>query len=39
MNPCMRCGKKGQCPKRCKPKADHIRHMKKINRMIRKNKK
>ena len=35
MNPCAGCGKKGQCPKRCKPKADWVRHMKRLNRMVR----
>lgn len=36
MNPCSGCSKKGQCPKRCKPKADFTRHMKRLNRSVRK---
>ena len=36
MHPCVRCAKKGNCPDRCKPKADYIRHMKRLNRKIRK---
>ena len=35
MHPCVRCAKKGNCPERCKPKADYIRHMKRLNRQIR----
>ena len=38
MNPCVRCAKKGDCPEYCKPKADFIRHMKKINRKVRQSK-
>ena len=34
MNPCVMC-KKPYCPLKCKPKADYIRHMKKLNRKIR----
>jgi len=37
MNPCVRCKKKGQCPNVCKPKEDYIRHMKRINRILRRN--
>ncbi len=36
MNPCVQCAKKNNCPEKCKPKADFIRHMKRINRAIRK---
>ena len=35
MNPCVLCSKKGHCPERCKPKADFIRHMRRINRVLR----
>lgn len=35
MHPCVRCAKRGECPERCKPKADYIRHMKRLNRQIR----
>lgn len=38
MNPCAVCKQKGNCPERCKPKADYIRHMKKLNRRVRQNK-
>ena len=37
MNPCVGCKKKGQCPNVCKPKADFVRHMKRINRILRRN--
>ena len=37
MNPCAGCGRKGNCPNKCKPKADFIRHMKRLNRKMRKN--
>ena len=37
MNPCAMCKRKGYCPEKCKPKADHIRHMKRLNRKIRQN--
>lgn len=36
MHPCAECRKKSNCPEKCKPKADYIRHMKKLNRRIRK---
>ena len=35
MGPCVRCAKKGNCPERCKPKADYIRHMQKLNRKVK----
>ena len=35
MHPCVRCAKKGNCPARCKPKADYIRHIKRMNRIIK----
>ena len=35
MHPCVRCAKKGTCPARCKPKADYTRHIKKLNRIIK----
>ena len=37
MNPCVGCKKKGQCPDVCKPKADFVRHLKRLNRAMRKN--
>lgn len=37
MNPCVGCKRKTECPKRCKPKADYIRHMRKLNRKVRQN--
>jgi len=37
MNPCAGCKKKGGCPEICYPKRDYERHMKKLNRKIRKN--
>ena len=37
MHPCVQCSKKGNCPERCKPKADYIRHMKRMNRLISRN--
>ena len=36
MNPCVLCRNKGNCPKHCKPKADYIRHMNRLNRKLRK---
>jgi hypothetical protein len=35
VNPCVGCKRKGDCPKKCKPKADYARHMKRINRKMR----
>lgn len=35
MNPCLKCKKKGSCPNVCKPKADFVRHLQKLNRKLR----
>ena len=35
MNPCIDCRRRGNCPAGCKPRADYIRHMKKINRIYK----
>lgn len=37
MNPCAGCKHKGNCPEKCKPKQDYIRHIRRLNRKLRKN--
>lgn len=37
MHPCVRCHKKVNCPDKCYPKRDYERHMNRINRKLRSN--
>ena len=38
MHPCVNCQKKENCPDKCYPKRDYERHMARVNRKLRANK-